>query len=86
LCEEVLPTYFINDANNIIDENTIIRHHFRTHEMETVSNFLPTTSPIKILITSGASCPDAVIENVIDKLLSLLPEAKTKGAVMNELN
>ena len=86
LCEEVLPTYFINDANNIIDKNTIIRHHFRTHEMETVSNFLPTTSPIKILITSGASCPDAVIENVIDKLLSLLPEAKTKGAVMNELN
>ena len=86
LCEEVLPTYFINDANNIIDGNTIIRHHFRTHEMETVSNFLPNTSPIKILITSGASCPDAVIENVIDKLLSLLPEAKTKGAVMNELN
>jgi 4-hydroxy-3-methylbut-2-enyl diphosphate reductase len=54
--------------------------------METVSNFLPTTSPIKILIKSGASCPDAVIENVIDKLLYLLPEAKTKGAVINELN
>ena len=51
-----------------------------------MSNISEIKKAVKILITSGASCPDAVIENVIDKLLSLLPEAKTKGAVMNELN
>jgi len=44
-----------------------------TKEITTVSNFLPTNAtPIKILITSGASCPDAVVEAVIKKLASVV--------------
>ncbi|MBC7651520.1 MAG: 4-hydroxy-3-methylbut-2-enyl diphosphate reductase, partial [Deinococcales bacterium] len=32
-------------------------------------NYLPNHHAPKILITSGASCPDAVVEAVIEKLL-----------------
>ena len=40
------------------------------HEAKEIitSNFLPQKQPIKILITSGASCPDALVEAVIRKL------------------
>jgi 4-hydroxy-3-methylbut-2-enyl diphosphate reductase len=32
------------------------------------ANYLPEKKPLKILITSGASCPDALVEGVIRKL------------------
>jgi 4-hydroxy-3-methylbut-2-en-1-yl diphosphate reductase len=84
LSELVLPTYFINGAENIIDATTIDHHHFRTHQNETIQNYLPTHSPIKILITSGASCPDAVVEKVMDKIVSYYPNAKAKQDVMQQ--
>jgi 4-hydroxy-3-methylbut-2-en-1-yl diphosphate reductase len=69
LCEEKLPTYFIRDVENIISETEIVRYHFRTHEEEMVKDYLPVKTPLRILVTSGASCPDAVVERVIGKIL-----------------
>jgi 4-hydroxy-3-methylbut-2-en-1-yl diphosphate reductase len=68
LTEQKLPTYFINDADKIISENEI--HHFdlHSHSEKVTMGFLPKTSPVKILMTSGASCPDAVVEKVIGKI------------------
>jgi 4-hydroxy-3-methylbut-2-en-1-yl diphosphate reductase len=68
LCEEKLPVYFINSPDKIISSKEILHCNWQTKE-ETISyNFLPEKSPVKILITSGASCPDAVVEDVIRKL------------------
>jgi 4-hydroxy-3-methylbut-2-en-1-yl diphosphate reductase len=68
LCEEKLPTYFISSAEKIISGNEIL--HYRLHEKKelTTHEFLPVQKPVKILITSGASCPDAIVEAVIVKL------------------
>ena len=68
LTEQQLPTYFINDADKIISENEI--HHFdlHSHAEKVTMNFLPSGRPVRILMTSGASCPDAVVEKVIDKI------------------
>ena len=71
LCEEKLPTYYINDANKIISANEIEHYNFHSKKTFTTSNFLPAASPLKILITSGASCPDAVVEDVIKKIAAL---------------
>jgi 4-hydroxy-3-methylbut-2-en-1-yl diphosphate reductase len=68
LCEEKLPTYFINSAEKIISGNEILHYNFHVKKELTTPNFLPATQPVKILITSGASCPDAVVEAVIEKL------------------
>jgi 4-hydroxy-3-methylbut-2-enyl diphosphate reductase len=68
LCEEKLPTYFISDETKILSKNEI--HHFdlHQHEEQVSLNFLPVKSPVKILMTSGASCPDAIVEKIIQKL------------------
>ncbi|MEI2707740.1 MAG: hypothetical protein V9E96_01830 [Chitinophagaceae bacterium] len=42
--------------------------NWKTKEQKTVTNLLPTKQPVKILITSGASCPDALVETVIRKV------------------
>jgi 4-hydroxy-3-methylbut-2-enyl diphosphate reductase len=34
-------------------------------------NYLPYKTPVKILMTSGASCPDALVEKIIEKIAGL---------------
>jgi 4-hydroxy-3-methylbut-2-en-1-yl diphosphate reductase len=69
LCEEKLPTYFINAAEKMISSTQITHFNFHSSKEETTTDFIPTTKPVKVLITSGASCPDALVEGVIEKLL-----------------
>lgn len=84
LCETKLPTYFIDNANKILGENIIRHANWHTKEEITTTDFLPTKAPVKILITSGASCPDATVEQVILRLLEFFDGAKAVGEVMGE--
>ena len=69
LCGQKLPTYFFDDASKIIDAKQIEKTNWKNKQTEIVSDFLPDKNPIRILMTSGASCPDAVVESVILKIL-----------------
>jgi 4-hydroxy-3-methylbut-2-enyl diphosphate reductase len=70
LCEEKLSTYFINDPSKIISKEQIFHFDLHEHTEKETTDFLPQKTETRILITSGASCPDAVVEKVIEKLLS----------------
>ena len=70
LCEKKLPTYFIDSAKRLISKEEIISTNWVTKEQAQVIGFLPKKEPVKVLITSGASCPDALVEEVIAKLVS----------------
>ena len=72
LCEEKLPTYFIDGYQRIISNNSI--EHFNFHEKKQLITdaFLPVKRPLDILMTSGASCPDAEVEKVIHQLAAVL--------------
>lgn len=72
LCEKVLPTYFIKNQSSIISEEDILHYNFHTKEELITNHFIPADRPLKILVTSGASCPDAQVEEVIRKMCSLL--------------
>jgi 4-hydroxy-3-methylbut-2-enyl diphosphate reductase len=71
LCEEKLPTYFIKDEHCIISDNSIRHFNLHTHTETETENYLPATSSLKIMITSGASCPDALVERVIERLAEI---------------
>lgn len=81
LCEQKLPTYFINSEEKILSSKEILHYNFHAKKEITTSNYLPDKRNTRILLTSGASCPDALIEGVITRLVQLYPSAKT----MNEL-
>ncbi len=75
LFEEKLLTFFINNQEKMISRNEILHFDFH-HKVELLSKkFLPEKEPVSILLTSGASCPDALVEEVIQKLVSFFPEA-----------
>ncbi len=69
LLEEKFKTYFISDQTKLISEFKI--QHFDTNlKLEiNAENYLPQKDLTKIILTSGASCPDSVVEAVMFKLL-----------------
>ncbi len=70
LCERKFKTYFISSAAEI-ENNSVIHHFDYPHKQHiTTEHFLPAKTPVKIVLTSGASCPDSVIENVIYRINS----------------
>ena len=75
LCEEKLPTYFINAADKVISKDEIINCNWQTKKIQRES-FIPEKEEVKILITCGASCPDSVVEDVIKKTLEVIGEGK----------
>lgn len=68
LCENKLPTYFIDGPEKLIDANSLINTNWRNKEQTVINNYLPTQQPTTILMTSGASCPDTVVEAVIQQI------------------
>ena len=76
LCEKKLPSYFIDSANRILSQKDILHCNWRTKEETLTNGFLPAKQPVKILMTSGASCPDAIVEEVIRKLVSFFEMEK----------
>ncbi|MBL7711703.1 MAG: 4-hydroxy-3-methylbut-2-enyl diphosphate reductase [Chitinophagaceae bacterium] len=71
LCEEKLPTYFIKDEYCLINEKLISHYDWRQHTEEMTTDFLPAKDKVRIMITSGASCPDALVERIIERLADL---------------
>jgi 4-hydroxy-3-methylbut-2-en-1-yl diphosphate reductase len=68
LCEQKLPTYFINDEHCLLSEGEIRHFDLHSHSEKESSNYLPQKDNLRVMITSGASCPDALIERVIERL------------------
>ena len=71
LCEEKLPTYYISSEEKILSAEEVLHYNFHTKQELLTTGFLPTRTPLSILITSGASCPDAVVERVIRRIASI---------------
>ncbi|HHG84267.1 MAG TPA: 4-hydroxy-3-methylbut-2-enyl diphosphate reductase [Bacteroidetes bacterium] len=85
LCEEKYPSYFISSADKINSADTIQHFKYHTQTEITTHHFLPKKSPLDIVLTSGASCPDALVDQVMQKLLSYFPSAKSIDEVMKSL-
>jgi 4-hydroxy-3-methylbut-2-en-1-yl diphosphate reductase len=81
LCEKKLPTYFINGQEKIISAKDILHYDLQDRTEVLSTGYLPEHRPVKILLTSGASCPDAMVESIIRKLSAYFPD----GVSMEEM-
>ena len=77
LCEQRLPAYFVDSADKIISKEELIHCNWKTKEETKITGYLPEHTPARILITSGASCPDALVEQVISKIVGFYDTEKT---------
>ena len=82
LCEEKLPTYYISSEEKILSPTTIMHYNFHQGTEHVTESFLPAKEPVTILMTSGASCPDAVVEEVIKKLAGFFPASRSVEELM----
>lgn len=82
LCEKRFPTFFINSAREIVGEDEI--HHYDIHQKQKhiTKQFLPQKEIVKIILTSGASCPDTLVDNVMIKLLEFYSPSKKVDEVL----
>jgi 4-hydroxy-3-methylbut-2-enyl diphosphate reductase len=85
LLEQKFPTFFIKGKDEIRSRNEINSFDIHTKEIKKFTNFLPEKDSIRIIITSGASCPDAIVDGVIQKLLSYFDVENKIDSVIENL-
>lgn len=85
LCKEKLPTYFISSVNKLISRDQILHFDNPSSLEKTTTHFIPNKEKIRVLLTCGASCPDAVIEEIFRKLVSFFPDAKDVDFVVDQV-
>jgi 4-hydroxy-3-methylbut-2-enyl diphosphate reductase len=85
LCEHSFPTYFINSDEEIKDKSEI--HHFDFHKKIKLitRNYIPDKNPVKIVLTSGASCPDTIVDRVLLKVLNFFETPNSVEKLLQEL-
>jgi 4-hydroxy-3-methylbut-2-en-1-yl diphosphate reductase len=76
LCERNLDTYFIDSEKEIKTVSEIHHYDFHKKEKRVSKNFLPNSHPVRILLTSGASCPDTLVDRIILRILDFFNHAK----------
>jgi 4-hydroxy-3-methylbut-2-enyl diphosphate reductase len=84
LCAEKLPTYFIKSADNLVSLSEIWHYNNRRKEEVQSFEYIPAKQPVKILLTCGASCPDAVMEEILRKLVAFFPGSSDPDLVIQE--
>jgi 4-hydroxy-3-methylbut-2-enyl diphosphate reductase len=84
LCERKFPTYFINSEEEIKSAAEV--HHFDFHKKKKLVtwNFMPDKRPVKVILTSGASCPDTLVDRVLQKMLGFFESPKTVEELLQE--
>ncbi len=82
LCEQKLPTYFISSAEDIVSDQKIRHFDYNNKQMLISKEYIPKKDKVRIILTSGASCPDAVVDGVLDRMLSFFPNRKNKESIL----
>ena len=86
LCEKKFKTYFVSSAEKILSKSII--NHFNLHLKKEILNntFIPEKEPVHIILTSGASCPDAIVNSVLRKIISFFPQARDIDRILKEFD
>jgi 4-hydroxy-3-methylbut-2-enyl diphosphate reductase len=68
ICERVMPSFLIRSSEELLSPSRI--RHFDIHRKEQVETegWLPAELPVRLAITSGASCPDVLMNDVVERI------------------
>jgi 4-hydroxy-3-methylbut-2-enyl diphosphate reductase len=82
--QQKFPCYFIKDESEIISRERI--HSFDIHSKSLIeSNFITNESTHRIILTSGASCPDSIVDGVMMKILSFFHSNEEVNSILSTI-
>lgn len=84
LCEDKIPTYFISGPDEILSAKTIRHFDYDNGIVKETNDFLHGNKKLSVVLTSGASCPDATVELVLRKILSFFEKVRPVDEVLAE--
>lgn len=84
LCERKFPTYFINSDSELKSTDEIHHFDYKAKKGLVSSSYLPEKDPVKIVLTSGASCPDTLVDRVMLRILEFFPSHKPVEEILEE--
>ncbi len=76
LLEHQFPTFFINGEQEVLSADEIAHFNYPAQRLETTRNWLPAKRPVTIILTSGASCPDTLLDRVMLRVLGFVEGVK----------
>ncbi|MBS1582085.1 MAG: 4-hydroxy-3-methylbut-2-enyl diphosphate reductase [Bacteroidetes bacterium] len=76
LLEHRFPTYFINGEKELLSAREIEHFNYPAHRLERTPDWLPAQRPVTIILTSGASCPDTLLDRVMLRVLGFVEGVK----------
>jgi len=88
LCQQHLPTYFIRDAKELLSPKRIRHLELETKQVQTTEDWLfrqNGTDPkntTDIVLTAGASCPDVLLDEVLQKIVGWFPNTRPVEKVL----
>ena len=85
LLENAFPTYFIRDFEEVLSAHIIRHFDLSSKQVVTSRDWLPEGKRTDIVLTCGASCPDAVVDAVLLRVLSFFPDAYPVNQVMADV-
>ncbi len=84
LCSRKFSTYFISSEKEIKSRSEIHHWNYDRKQKEVTHGWLPEHAPLKVVLTSGASCPDTLVDRVLLRVLEFFPEARPVNEVIRE--
>ncbi|MCB0483749.1 MAG: 4-hydroxy-3-methylbut-2-enyl diphosphate reductase, partial [Flavobacteriales bacterium] len=85
LLEKKFKTYYISNVEEIISEKEIRHFDYHSSIMVQSTDFLPQKTPTDIILSSGASCPDAAVDAVLDRILGFYTNVREKKEILRSL-
>jgi 4-hydroxy-3-methylbut-2-enyl diphosphate reductase len=82
LCRQAMPTYFVQGADDLISAERIRHFSLETRDILTTNGWLPSRRPLDVVLTCGASCPDAILDAVLRRVLSFFPATRNEDEVL----
>jgi 4-hydroxy-3-methylbut-2-enyl diphosphate reductase len=85
LLEQKFATYFINGDAELHSSTEIEHFDYPAQQLRLTKDWLPAKRPLTIILTSGASCPDTLLDRVMLKVLDFVGGAEDAGATISSL-
>jgi|TARA_B110000438_G_scaffold104082_1_gene102823 4-hydroxy-3-methylbut-2-enyl diphosphate reductase len=83
ICSEIMPSFLIANSDEILSQHSIRHFDIHAKQMAESQDWLPGELPVRLIITSGASCPDILMNQVLQKVAGFYGYSEAEIAEAN---